>query len=386
VFLSENYGQTWRPIGAGLPQASVHRIREHPSNPNLLAVGTEMGVYASFDRGGRWTTLGMNLPPVPVYDLMFQERSGALVAGTHGRSIWVLDHIEALAQITPEVLSGDARLFPPPPAHHTSIFGGQFWFGAGEFFAPNPPPGAVLSYYLPQENPGGVQIAIRDGAGNVVRTLRGPTQAGLNRACWDLRREPAMAENALPAPATCPAVARGGAGPLVPPGKYTAVVTPAGAPPMHAELPIQPDPRSKITEADRRSRETSLMAAYSLQQQLIPARQAAQLAGGQLAAMRGAVSGDAVALLERALRDLGRALGQLNGAIGSAARSQNAIDGYEGPPTAAQLRELDWAWEDAVAGIAGLNQVIRDDMPALYTAAGASPRWTPLKPVTALKR
>ena len=124
----------------------------------------------SFDRGERWTTLGSNLPPVPVYDLLFQERSGALVAGTHGRSIWVLDHIEALAQITPDMTSGGGRVFPTPPAHHTTIFGGQFWFGAGEFFAPNPPAGAVLSYYLPQDNPGGVQIAIWDAAGKTVRT------------------------------------------------------------------------------------------------------------------------------------------------------------------------------------------------------------------------
>jgi photosystem II stability/assembly factor-like uncharacterized protein len=386
VFVSEDFGQTWRPIGAGLPRASVRRIREHPGNPNLLVVGTEMGLYASFDRGERWTTLGSNLPPVPVYDLLFQERSGALVAGTHGRSIWVLDHIEALAQITPDMTSGGGRVFPIPPAHHTTIFGGQFWFGAGEFFAPNPPAGAVLSYYLPQENPGGVQIAIWDAAGKTVRTLRGPSHAGLNRACWDLRRERPLADNRAPALASCGVITRGDAGPLVPPAKYTVVVTPAGVLPMKSELAVMPDPRSHVSEADRQARETAVESAYSLQQQLSAARSAAQTLGGQLAAMRASVAGETAAQLERASRELAKALGQLSAAITGAARVQAAMDAYEGAPTAAQLRELNWAWEDAAAGVAALNQLIDEAMPPLYGAAGASSRWTPLKPAPLPKR
>ena len=385
VFVSENYGQTWRAIGAGLPQVSVHRIREHPVNANLLVVGTETGVYASFDRGARWTTLGTDLPRVPVYDLLFQESAGALVAGTHGRSIWVLDHIEALAQMTAESMSGGGHLFPIPPAHHTAMFTGQFWFGAGEFFTPNPPLGAVVSYYLPQENPGGVQMAIWDAAGRTVRTLFAPSQAGLNRACWDLRREPAMPENAPPMPASCLA-ARSGGGPLAPPGKYTVVVTPAGALPMKSELTVQPDPRSRISDADRRTRESAISSAYTLQRQLAAARNAAQTLGIQIAAMRGGISGEAVAFLERAGRNLSHAMGQLNAAIAGAARAQNAMDAYEGAPTAAQLRDVDWAWEDAVTGVTSLNQVIQGDMPELYAAAGPSPRWSPLKPIALPKR
>jgi photosystem II stability/assembly factor-like uncharacterized protein len=386
VFVSENYGQSWRAIGAGLPRASVHRIREHPTNANLLVVGTEKGLYASFDRGGRWTTLGTNLPPVPVYDLLFQERTGALVAGTHGRSIWVLDHTEALAQIAPEMSNGGGRLFAPAPAHHTTIFPGQFWFGAGEFFAPNPPAGAMLSYYLPQENPGGVQIVIWDAAGKTVRTLRGQSQAGLNRVCWDLRREPPMTENAPPMFASCAPAPRGSGGPLAPPGKYTVVVTPAGVVPMKSELTVLPDPRSHISEADRKTRDTAIESAYSLQQQLMPARQTAQTFGGQIAIIRGGLSGEALPEVERTSRDLGKILAELTAAIAAASRAQTAIDGYEGAPTAAQLRELDWAWEDAVTGVSALNRLIEDRMPALYSAAGPSPRWTPVKPVAMLKR
>ena len=70
-----------------------------------------MGAYATFDRGAHWVTLDTNLPPVPVYDLVFQERDQALVLGTHGRSIWVLDHIEPLAELTPQALERGYAVF-----------------------------------------------------------------------------------------------------------------------------------------------------------------------------------------------------------------------------------------------------------------------------------
>jgi photosystem II stability/assembly factor-like uncharacterized protein len=383
VFVSENYGQSWRAIVSGLPAASVHRLREHPANPQVLAVGTEMGLYATFDRGGHWTTLGDNLPKAPVYDLLFHERGNALVAGTHGRSIWVLDRVEALGRLTPDVLTGEGRLFPIPPARLTTTFTGQFWFGAGEFFAPNPPSGAVVSYYLPQGQPGGVSIAIQDVAGRPVRVLRGPAQAGLNRACWDLRRESPLMEYAQPTFATCWSGLRGGGGPLAPAGRYSVIVTSAGTAPMKAELLVVPDPRSRVTETERRAHETALASAYALQQQLGPARQAAQTLGGQLAAMRASVP---VEVAERVSRELGRILGLLGGAIAEASRASSAIDAYEGAPTAEQAREIDWAWEDALGAVSALNRLIREDMRALYEAAGPSSRWTPLQAVPAPRR
>ena len=122
--------------------------------------------------------------------------------GTHGRGIWVLDHAEPLTQITKEIASKEF-LFPIPSVHHQPLFTGQFWFGYGEFFAPNPPSGAVLTYTLPSATRDGVPITITDAAGKTIRTLRGPAEAGLNRACWDLRESPPIADQ-NPAPiATC---------------------------------------------------------------------------------------------------------------------------------------------------------------------------------------
>jgi photosystem II stability/assembly factor-like uncharacterized protein len=399
IFVSEDYGQMWRPIVAGLPEASVHRIREHPGNPDFLVAGLEQGVWASFDRGATWASLGNNMPPVPVYDLVFQERAGALVAGTHGRSIWVLDHIEPLAQLTSQVVHGAGHLFPPPPAHHQVIYGGQFWFGAGEFFAPNPATGAVLTWYLPEEAKGGVEIAIADSAGAAIRMLRGEGAAGLNRGCWDLRREPATEENRAPVAAACTAAAtsalfpRGGAssGPVVPPGTYRVTITRTQGEPLTGTLQVAPDPRFPISEKDRATREAELMRAYGLQRQLATARTVGRSLGSQLSSIRDEVmhaseGKGALAAIDRATADVSRAEGQINSAMSAAARAQSAIDGYAGLPTAAQLRELEWAWADGMAAVDSLNTIIRNEMPPIYAAAGGGSKWPEVKPVPGITR
>jgi hypothetical protein len=307
---------------------------------------------------------------VPVYDLVFQDRDHALVAGTHGRSIWVLDHIEPLAELGAQG-TGDGRLFAVPPVYHKVIYPGQFWFGAGEFFAPNPSSGAILTWYLPQAA-GATTISIADAAGKTIRTLRGPSQAGMNRACWDLRREAAFSSNPSPLTTVCDGSAAGG-GPLAPPGKYTATLLRDGAAPLETAIAVLPDPHFAVTAAERTRRNTAIMAAYTLQQQLIPARDAAQVLVAQMSSLRQAAGAarEAVDGVNVAVTGVQR---QIAAALSSAARVQNAMDSFSGVPTAAQLRELDWAWEDATAAVSTLNRLIGHEVPAAYAAAGGGVR------------
>lgn len=337
VFVSENYGKTWTPIANGLPQTSVHRIREHPDNPNFLVAGLEMGAYATFDRGAHWVALGSSLPPVPVYDLQFQEGSQALVLGTHGRSIYVLDEIGPLARITPEILSGGGYLFPVRNTHYRTIQVGQFWFGAGEFFAPNPLYGAVLTYYLPSAS-GAAKVSITDSTGKVIRVLNGPAEAGLNRMNWDLRYGPALPT---------------GVGPTVLPGKYSVSLTPAGGVPLRADVVVEPDPLFKISDADRNTRFNSIMTAYSLARQLVATRDTIDPIRQRLAP--GAI--------ERIGPDLSRIQAQIGRTVVAANTLVTEMDGYEGLPTGAQLRQLEWDWADGAEVVAALNRLIQQEFP-----------------------
>ncbi|HEX8871686.1 MAG TPA: hypothetical protein VF758_02905, partial [Candidatus Acidoferrum sp.] len=93
IYFTADYGETWKAIRNGIPDAagSVHVLREHPRNSNLLFAGTEFGLWVSWDRGANWSALKSNFPTVPVDDIQIQARENDLVLATHGRSIWVLD-------------------------------------------------------------------------------------------------------------------------------------------------------------------------------------------------------------------------------------------------------------------------------------------------------
>ena len=232
------------------------------------------------------------------------------------------------------------------------------------------------------------QIAIADAAGKVIRRLRGPAQAGLNRTCWDLRQSGPLPEHAQPQPGSCNA-GRSGGFPLVVPGKYSAVVTPPDGTALKADVSVAPDPHFSISDADRSTRQAALMSAYELQRALAPARAAAQALTSQISAMRqylnaaGESGRPALALLDRVAAGIARAQHQVEQSMAEAAAVQNAVDEYPGLPTGSQLRQLDWAWEDAGDGVQGLNQVIQQDMPGVYSALGGNVRWPEVKPVAA---
>ena len=117
VFVSEDYGVTWRSLVNNLPETagSTHVIREDIKNENVLYLGTEFAIFVSVDRGQSWTKLNSNLPTVAVHEVALHPTAGELVAATHGRSLWILD-VAALRQITAATLAADAYLYRPQPA------------------------------------------------------------------------------------------------------------------------------------------------------------------------------------------------------------------------------------------------------------------------------
>jgi len=356
VYVSDDYGQTWRSITAGLPAASVHRLREHPRNAGLLFLAHERGIHFSIDGGAIWSPLNLNMPNVPVDDILIHPRDNDLIAGTHGRGIWILDNISSLAALTPEAISSDAFLVPPARARMLSIYNPQAWYGAGQYFAPNPDFGATVEYYLRAGSTGEVSVAVADARGTMVRTIKGTSRAGLNRVAWDLRMEPPVPGGAREAPAVG---GFGGTpqGPLVLPGVYTVTVNAAGRS-LKGELRVESDPRVTFPDADRRARQTALLNLYALQKSIMAARTAGATAAGQLDTPGGSGipsnTADARSRLTQVQADLAA---QFN-AVNSLSR---AIEGYSALPTADQRRQLDWAFEDAAKAVEALNRVLQTD-------------------------
>ena len=190
AFVTTDFGQTWKPIKGNLPaKGYLHVVREDPKVKNLLYAGTELGVFASWDGGGRWISIRNNLPPVAVNDLAVHPRDNDLIVGTHGRGAWVLDNITPLQQLA-AAMAGDAHLFDTRPAVRFQTWGRDAALGSKTFTAQNPPNGAMIDFYLKEDARGPIIISVADKSGKTIRTIRSAAaKAGVNRVIWDLRHD-----------------------------------------------------------------------------------------------------------------------------------------------------------------------------------------------------
>lgn len=183
VFISEDYGDTWKSLRSNLPWGSTRCLREDIENENLLYVGTEFALWASLDRGKHWTKFNNNLPTVAIHEVAIHPTNGEIVAGTHGRSLWACD-VSGLRQLKPAHLASQVALHKPEPMTRwrTELRRGRT---NRRYVGNNPPNGAQLWYSLPAKAKQ-VTMRIEDIEGRVVREIRGATDAGLHRLTWDL--------------------------------------------------------------------------------------------------------------------------------------------------------------------------------------------------------
>jgi photosystem II stability/assembly factor-like uncharacterized protein len=187
VYVTENFGQTWKSLRANLPMGSTRVVREDIANANLLFLGTEFAVYASLNRGASWTKINNNLPTVAVHELAIHPTAGEMVAATHGRSLWVLN-VSPLRQMTSAALKDKVHLYRPNTGvrwrtepERRSPYG----TGARNFVGQNPPPGTEIFYsltYKPQK----ISLRIVDYAGKPIRDLKADDNPGLHRVDWNL--------------------------------------------------------------------------------------------------------------------------------------------------------------------------------------------------------
>lgn len=256
-------GKSWTPIQSNLPQrGSVYSIAEDHVDPDLLFTGTESGVFFSNNGGKEWIQLKAGLPTVPVRDLEIQRRENDLVIATFGRGFYVLDDYSVLRSFKKEAAQQTAAIFP---IKESLMFIERFplglrdkgHLGSSYFSTPNPPVGAVFTYYLKddikklkekrteaekakyeknekvyyptldslrmedlQPDPY-LLFTIRDKAGNVVRHLKAPAKKGLQRIVWDFRYGVSAPVNGRSIPAPDQLFGGEEKGHLAEPGQYS---------------------------------------------------------------------------------------------------------------------------------------------------------------------
>jgi photosystem II stability/assembly factor-like uncharacterized protein len=188
AYRTADAGKTWEKISSDLPAAGpVKLIREDPKNPNFLYAGTEFGLFVSFNRGGHWVKFP-GLPTVAVDDILIHPRDLDMVLATHGRSIYVVDDVRPLQEITTDITQKEAYLFTPGPG-----FGRPFvpdfegWEGKAVFRGDNPQEGALLTFFVKEINGEQAKVKITNADGQPVAKFKITTVPGLNRFNWDLR-------------------------------------------------------------------------------------------------------------------------------------------------------------------------------------------------------
>ncbi|MGO9402706.1 MAG: VPS10 domain-containing protein [Terriglobales bacterium] len=277
IYRTHDGGKSWQKIVSGLPDNEpVNTVREDPERKGLLFAGTERTVYVSWDDGGHWQSLQLNLPPTSIRDLVVHNDD--IVVGTHGRSFWILDNITPLRQLSEQSTKGAFYFFKPQLTYRVRRNNTTDTpLPPEEPAGQNPPDGAMIDYWLKDAAPAPVMIEITDESGNLVRRffsidkpepvnekdfnvpmywVRPPqtlsAAAGMHRFIWDLTYPaPEVLTRDYPISAIYRDTPLYPLGATVLPGKYTVSFSNSGGKIVVKQpLEIRMDPRVKTTAED----------------------------------------------------------------------------------------------------------------------------------------
>lgn len=260
VFRTTDYGATWQALATPDVKGYAHVVKQDPVNRDLIFLGTEDGLFISLDGGKQWAQYSAGLPGVAVRDIAIHPRDHDVVLATHGRSLYVIDDVTPLRQLTPAVLESEAAFLAARPqwmADGTSDFG---FGGDAEFVGRSPGETAVITYYLKKRHMfGDLKLEIYDPSGKLLSTINGGKRKGINRVEWPMRSD---APRVAPGSGIIPNL-YALLGPRAAEGNY-AVKLIKGKDTYSTEIRLVPDPRSKATPEDRRQQREVLDKLFAM--------------------------------------------------------------------------------------------------------------------------
>ncbi len=261
--VSKDKGKTWTKFESTEFTGFANKILQDPANADLLYLGTEMGLFMSFDDGKNWVRYKANFPWMAMVRDLTVHPSGDLVIATHGRGIYIVDDLTPLRALTKMDLTQTVAFIDSREAYCSSgrLGGNQTW-SAGEFVGGNYTDNAVLTYYLKDRSDAEAKIIIRDETGKQIKEIPATKRKGLNKISWDMRMAP-------------PKIPEGGtkldfsgfSGPLVLPGKYSAELR-IGKDVYTNDFEIKPDPTADYTMEERKKQYDLSMKLFNQLEEL----------------------------------------------------------------------------------------------------------------------
>jgi photosystem II stability/assembly factor-like uncharacterized protein len=248
LYKTNDYGKTWTSLKGNLPFGWIHVVREDLINPNLLYVGTEFGLYASLDGGQTWFSLQNNLPTVAVRDIAVHPRENDLIIGTHGRGIWIMDDIQPLQKMNPQVFASDFHLFDLRPASLYQIASSGEPSSRPAYSGKNPDYGMILTAYIKNKPKKKPVVVIKNTDGEKIYEFTFPTRVGILRQMWNLQIIPKTKEGKVVKPTGMGLTAL----PMAFPGSYAVEMT-VDEKTLTQPATINPDPRFPLGIEDYRA-------------------------------------------------------------------------------------------------------------------------------------
>ncbi|MDQ2863809.1 MAG: hypothetical protein M3R50_09230 [Bacteroidota bacterium] len=288
IYKTNDGGKTWKKIVNGLANDPINAVKEDPKKKGLLFASSETQAYVSFDDGGNWQSLRLNMPATSVRDLIIKDND--LVVATHGRGFWILDNINSLRQINSNTATRDILFSPGNAVRVRWNMNTDTPLPPDEPAGQNPPDGAILDYYLKNNTSGSVVLEIIDAKGNVVRHYNSddtlykipqvdiplywirPQQilsakAGSHRLIWDLHYQPLNIPPSYPIAAIYKNTAPEPTSPWVMPGNYIVKLSVNGRT-FTEPLKVNMDPRVKTPLADLEQQEKLSLLCYNNRKQI----------------------------------------------------------------------------------------------------------------------
>jgi photosystem II stability/assembly factor-like uncharacterized protein len=390
VYKTGDFGKTWTSLASADMKGYAHVVRQDPVNPELLFVGTEMGLWLSLDGGKAWAQFTSNLPNVAVRDVAIHPRDHDLILATHGRGIYVVDDITPLRKLSREALAAEVA-FLPTRAWEMPIFAfdfGSIFIGHGEFVGTVPEEAAYVTYYLKKRHiVGDLKLEVYDAKGDRVATLPGGKRKGINRVPWPMRLPPPR----MP-PGEQPSLG-GLFGPRVLPGTYTVKMI-KGKESYTSQVALTPDPRVKHTSQDRAAQHAMSMKLYGMLERLTMVVDSITDARDQ-ARQRAAALPEKDALRKR-LTAFEKSMEEQRKALVSTTRSEisgeeklreqladlfGAVNLYEGKPTESQLTRMGLLGQEMEDAYKKFQDTARKDLEAINRGLGAKAQ-EPVVPLT----
>jgi photosystem II stability/assembly factor-like uncharacterized protein len=370
VYYTEDLGKTWKSLVTKDIQGFCHVIKQDPVNPNLIFLGTEMGLFISLNHGKEWVRFKNKVPQTGIFDLAFQSDQNDLVLATHGRGIIIIDDLTPLRNFNQTVLEQEFAFLPVRPYYFPSGTEVQDFPGDAEFNGSNPSTEAKICYYLNKRHVfGDMYVDLYDSNGNFLKKLPAGNRKGINIVRIATTMEP-------PKVPKSPNILEDAAfGPQYVAGSYTIKLV-KGAETFTTNLILNDLPGLKHTAEDHKLQQEILMKAYNLLEELAAIDQKILDTHGALKTKASEAKGSKLKKIQILVTNCEKMHEQISatqpgegGITGQVRLRENiaeiygAVGGYHGKPTNLQIEALEIYNQQVKNFSSKIDQLTRVELP-----------------------